>query len=187
MRPSIRLGRIFGIDQIRPLPEGRGSPRERVGPKLEACRLRPVSLTALEMEHCPRSRGGPQRLAFPAGVRIVDAAIHIFWEEAAGVWDTEGNELAIDQGVNGIAQITHRNRHIAPETECVEPIDPGVVARLAASGIFHVPQLWPRELIERPAFRAVCARRGWSIEDFAFAPIKTSEVTARQRGPVHTI
>src|SRR2546426_6841641 len=24
MRPSIRLGRIFGIDQIRPLPEGQG-------------------------------------------------------------------------------------------------------------------------------------------------------------------
>ena len=187
MRPSIRLGRIFGIDQIRPLPEGRGSPRERVGPKLEACRLRPVRLTALEMEHRPRSGGGPQRLAFPTGVRIIDAAIHIFGEEAAGVWDTEGDELAVDQRVNGIAQITHRNRHIAPETECVEPIDPGVVARLAASGIFHVPQLWPRELIERPAFRAVCARRGWSIEDFAFAPIKTSEVTARQRGPVHTI
>src|SRR5438093_6345189 len=76
------------------------SPRERVGPKLEACRLRPVGLTALEMEHCPGSRGGPQRLTFPAGVRIVDAAIHIFGEESAGVWDTEGNELPVDQGVN---------------------------------------------------------------------------------------
>src|SRR2546427_13307170 len=102
MRPSIRLGRIFGIDQIRPLPRGRGSPRERVGPKLEACRLRPVRLTALEMEHRPRSGGGPQRLAFPTGVRIIDAAIHIFGEEAAGVWDTEGDDLAIDQRGNRI-------------------------------------------------------------------------------------
>src|SRR5437867_13330139 len=107
------------------------------------------------MEPCPRSRGGPQRLAFPTGVRIVAAAIDIFGEEVAGVWDTEGNELAIDQGVNGIAQITHRNRHIARETECVEPIDPGVAARLAAAGIFHVRQLWPRARIERPPLRAV--------------------------------
>ena len=89
MRPSIRLGRIFGIDQIRPLPEGRGSPRERVGPKLEACRLRPVSLTALEMEHCPGSRGGPQRLTFPAGIGVVDAPIHILGEKPHGIRDSE--------------------------------------------------------------------------------------------------
>src|SRR5262249_48662652 len=53
--------------------------------------------------------------------------------------------------------------------------------------IFHVPQLWSRELVERPTFWAVRARRGWSIEDFAFAPIKTSKVTARQRCPENTI
>src|SRR5438093_10411248 len=138
------------------------------------------------MKHCPGAGCGPKRPAFPAGVRIIDAAIDVFREKSARVWNTEGNELSVNQRVDGVAQITHRDRNISPKTKCVEPIDPGVVARLGAS-ILHIPQLWSGELIERPAFgtmRAGCCR---SVQNLALATIKTSKMAARERCPIDTI
>ena len=131
------------------------------------------------MEHSPCAGSGPQRLAFPAGVRIINAAIDVLREKSAWIRDTEGNELSVNQGINGIAQITHRDRNISTEAKCVESIDPGVVARLGAS-VLHIPQLWSGELIERPAFGAMRAGRGRSVENLALATIKTSEMAARQ-------
>src|SRR5262245_35506457 len=103
------------------------------------------------MEHCPGAGGGSQRLAFPSGVRIINVASDSLREKSAGIRNTERDELSVNQRVDGIAQITHRDGNVSPKTKSVEPIDPGVVARLGAS-LLHIPQLWSGELIERPAF-----------------------------------
>src|SRR5256885_17267850 len=74
--------------------------------------------------------------------------------------------------------------HVPPQTERVELIDPGVVARLGAAGLGHVLQLRAGERIQRPALGAVRARRRRSVERaLALAAIEAGHVAARQRRP----
>jgi hypothetical protein len=58
------------------------SPRERVGAHLNLISLRPRLSSAFVVEHRACARRGPNALPFPAGVGIVDAAIHVLAEEA---------------------------------------------------------------------------------------------------------
>src|SRR5439155_15601931 len=68
-------------------------------------------------------------------------------------------------------------------TKRIEPINPGVVACLGAARILDVPQLWSRQLIERPTFGAMRAGRRRSSENLAFAAVEAGEVAACKRRP----
>ena len=76
------------------------------------------------------------------------------------------------------------DRHVSAQTERVELIDPGVIARLGAARIGHVRKLRPRERVERPALRTVLTRRLGSIERArALAAVEASQVSAGERCP----
>src|ERR1700754_1968207 len=73
------------------------SVRQRSGPHLDLDRLRVRLLASFVVEEGAGAGGGPQSLAFPAGVRIVDASIDVLGEHAHGVGDAQVDELAVDQ------------------------------------------------------------------------------------------
>src|SRR5207244_2671517 len=105
----------------------------RIGPELKACSLGPICLPTFEMEHRSRAGRGPQGLAFPAGVWIIDAPIDVLREKSAGIRNAESDELSVNQREDRVAQITHRDWDVAAEAECIESVDPGVVARFGTS------------------------------------------------------
>src|SRR5204863_333509 len=84
-------------------------------------------------------------------------------------------------------EIAHRDRHVSPEAEHAEPIDPRVVAGLRAAGILHVSQLWSRKLIERPALGTLLARRCRLPTCAALSAIEAREMSAGQRDPEHAV
>ena len=139
------------------------------------------------MEHRARAGGGPHSASFPAGVRVVDAAIHILAEEAHGIRNVYVHELAVDKREERLAAVGLGDRHIGPEPERVVPIDPEVIRVLGAAGVGDSFELRPRKLIQGPTFRTVLAgRRGWSIERaLALAPIEARQMSTRERRPHH--
>src|SRR5437667_10332726 len=80
---------------------GPASPSERVGPELELHDLARRPLAALDVERRARGVGGPQPLALPAGVRIVDAPVHPLGVEAHGVGHAKAAEPAGREGEDG--------------------------------------------------------------------------------------
>src|SRR4029079_5345012 len=89
-----------------------------------------------------------------------------------------------DQREQRVVQIAGGDRHVFAETERVELVYPREVARLDAAGGFDRVELRAGQWIQRPAFRAVLARRLRSIErSFAFTSIEAREVAARERRP----
>src|SRR5258705_2650256 len=103
------------------------------------------------MEHGPLTIGGPQALALPAAIGIIDPAVDVFREEAHRVGHCDADELAVDQRENPAVEIAHGDGHVLAEAESVELVDPGVIARLGTAGILYVPHLGTRNRIERPA------------------------------------
>ena len=71
-----------------------------------------------------RAQRRPQPLAFPAGVWIVDATIHVLAEETQRIWDMEVHKLAVYQSQKLLAAIRFRNRHVRAESQCVVSIHP---------------------------------------------------------------
>src|SRR5262249_38165983 len=107
---------------------GTRSPREWVGAELELDDLARRPLAAFDMEGCSGGVGRPQPLAFPAGIRVVDAPVHPLGIEAHRIRDTQGHELAIDEGEQPLVGISGTDRHVPAQAERVELIDPRVVA-----------------------------------------------------------
>ena len=90
----------------------------------------------------------------------------------------------VDQRQQRIVSVAGGDRHIVAETERVELIDPGVVARLGAARSGHALELRARIRIERPAFGAMLAGRRRPVErPLAFSPVEAGEMTACQRSP----
>src|SRR5262245_5480953 len=118
------------------------SPCERIRTKLELHDLRPVLLATFEMEHRSGGVGRPQSSALPTGVGIVNASFRPFGEEANGVGHAQVDKLPIHQGQHRVVQIAGGERHVPSQPERVEPIDPGVVARLGAAVVWYVLKLW---------------------------------------------
>src|SRR5256712_8248658 len=73
------------------------SPRERVGAQLNLIHLGSRRGAPFVVEHRARAGGGPHSASFPAGVRVVDAAIHVLADEAHGLRNLNGHELAVDE------------------------------------------------------------------------------------------
>src|SRR5882724_3945390 len=160
------------------------SPREWIGTELKLDDLARRPLAAFDVEGCSGGVGGPEPLAFPAGIRVVDAAVHPLGVEAHGVGDAKDDELSVHEGEEPLIGVPGADRHVPAQAEGVELIDPGVVARLGAARIRHVRKLWPRVRIERPALGTVLSRRLGSVEGpLALAPVEAREMPAGKRRP----
>src|SRR6266536_3201510 len=159
---------------------GNGSPGERIGAKLESDNFRPVPLAALQVEHRPGGIGRPQRLALPAGIGVVDAPIHPLGEIADRVGHAQHDELAIHQRQQRVIHVAGGDRHVLTQTERVELIDPGVIARLDAAGFLDVSKLRAWEGIKRPALRTMVAGCSRSVDDLALTAGEAREKSTRQ-------
>src|SRR6478672_13495082 len=76
--------------------------RERIRSELKFHHLRQGTQAAFEMERRAVAGGGPDAPAFPAGIGIIDAAVHALGEKAHRVRHAHLDELAIHQRVERI-------------------------------------------------------------------------------------
>src|SRR6266536_2205193 len=179
-RPRTRQAPLIADEYDRRPHVPTGSPGERIGAKLESDDFRPVLLAALQVEHRPGRIGRPQRLAFPAGIGVVDAPIHPLGEIADRVGHAQHDELAIHQRQQRVIHVAGGDRHVLTQTERVELIDPGVIARLDAAGFLDVSKLRAWEGIKRPALRTMVAGCRLSVDDLALTAGEAREKSTRQ-------
>ena len=85
------------------------------------------------MEGRASAHGRPQSTPLPAGIRIVDPAIHPLRVEAQGIRDSQNHELSVIQHEERLRAVAGVDRRVLTEPEDVELIDPGVVAGLCAA------------------------------------------------------
>src|SRR5215472_12743995 len=93
-------------------------------------RARRRRIDSLDMLRRAVARGGPQRAALPAGVRIVDAAFEPFAEKPHRIGYAQFDKMAVDERVQRIRLVAGFERHVWPEPQDVEPIDPDVTGIL---------------------------------------------------------
>src|SRR5205085_4011971 len=108
--------------------------------------------------------GGPQTAAFPAGVRIIDAAVESLGVEAERIGHADRDHLAVlVESDEAVHQVGGRHRDVVAEPEGVVLVDPRVVARL---GAVFADALEARAgiLVERPSLRAMVAGRLRAVE-----------------------
>src|SRR4029077_10853470 len=118
------------------------------------------------VKRSPRAVGGPESLTSPARLGIVDPTVHPFGIKSHRIRDAKYNEFSTvrHQRKKCVISVTRGNRHVLPQSESIELIDPIVVTGFGASWVANSLQLRTRELIQLPAFRALLPRRGWPIE-----------------------
>src|SRR5262249_6322181 len=98
------------------------------------------------------------------------------------------DEPAVHQGIDRVVEIAHGKGHVATEPERVEPVDPHIIASLRAAGLANRAELGPGQLVERPALGAMLSSSIRPVKrTLALAPVKTAEMTARQRYPEHAV
>src|SRR4029453_16177181 len=158
------------------------SSRQRVRANLNLIHLGPRRSAPLVVEHRSCAGGGPYRASLPARLWIVDAAIHILAEEAHGIGNVDGHELAVDECEERLAAIGFSNRDIRPESERIVAIDPDVIRVIGTARVRDPSELRPRKLIQGPAFRTMFSRRrDWPIERaLALAPVEARQMSARE-------
>ncbi len=98
--------------------------RQRVRSKLEVNHLGHGPFSGLAVEWCARAPGGPDALALPAFLGIVDAAVHAFGEEAQRVGHAHDYELAVHQGDQRIRRIAGNDGRVLAQPQRVELIHP---------------------------------------------------------------
>src|SRR4029078_4957589 len=166
---------------------GNRSVSQRIRADLDMNGTRARALAAFHQTRRAIAIGAPGSATFPAGVRIVDAAVEPFGIEPHRVRDTQHDHLAVLQGNEAVVEVGGGDRNVLAEPNRIVLIDPGVVARLDA---FILEALKPgaRISVEFPAFGAVIARCAWPVErSLAQTPIETHEVPARFRTPRNTV
>src|SRR5467141_4781802 len=171
--PGIRFG-----PEVR--PKSCGSVCQGVRANLELDHLGQGSLASFHVEWRPVPVGGPQTAAFPAGIRIVDAAVHPLGIEAERIRDTHVDPLAVHEGHERLVGVAGGHRYVGAETRGVELVDKGEVARFGAAAFSHVLELRSPERRECPSLwtkltfgrlRAV----EWAL---ALATVECAHVTA---------
>src|SRR6476620_8940475 len=60
--------------------------RQRIGAKLEVNDLAHLPFSTFDVGGSPIGEGGPQALALPTGVHVVEAAVHTLGELTDGIW-----------------------------------------------------------------------------------------------------
>ena len=112
-------------------------------------------LGALAVLHQPRravAARAPQTAAFPAGFRIVDAAVEAFGVKAERIGHSQQNHLAVFQRDQAVVQVGGGHGYVLAEAERVVLIDPGIVARLRA--VFSDPfEIQDRGTGKKPSLR----------------------------------
>ena len=148
------------------LPEVKlASPCQRIRTNLEFDRLGLGSLAGFAMERSPVSIGRPDATALPAGVRIVDAAIHPLGEEAERIRNPHVHPLAVHPRHQRFVGVASGHRDIGAESGRIELVNPRIVARLGAAALGHILELRPRERDQCPALRTQFAfGRLWSVK-----------------------
>ena len=122
-----------------------------------------------------------EALPFPAGIRIVDAAVQALRVVAHRIGHAQRYELALRKHQQSLRQIAGRNRRILAGAKRVEAINKVVIRRVGAAVLHRSFVVRTREWIERPALRAVLPRRGGrAIERaLALAAVEAREMSAR--------
>src|SRR5438034_9815632 len=160
------------------------SARQRVRSNLKVQKLPPGPLPPFDVPHEVRPVIRPDSTSFPAGVRIVDAAVEPARVEAEWIRDVQRDPLLRlriqDEQRIGVRSGGHR--HVLAETERVVLIDPVVIMKFG--GNVGPLQLRTRGLIERPALRALVpffyVR---AAEDLALPAIEAGQMAARGERP----
>src|SRR5262245_7587397 len=117
-RPSVLVGRATRLL------------RERIRTQLEVRRQRFRALAAFDQPWRAVAVGGPQATAFPAGVRVVDAAVEALGVEAERIGNADRHHLAVlAQRDETVHQVGGRHRDVIAKAERVVLVDPAVVAR----------------------------------------------------------
>src|SRR4051812_23573102 len=162
------------------------SVRQRVGPQLEMRCQRLGAFAAFDQPWRAIAVRRPQTAAFPAGLRIVDAAVEPLGVEAERVRDANRNHLAVlAEGNQAVHQVGGRHRDVIAHAERIVLVYPRVIARLGTV-VADALEAWTWVLMKRPAFGTMIARCLGTVERaFAQAPVEYAHVTARQRNP-HT-
>src|SRR5262249_2541312 len=125
----------------------------------------------------------PQPAPLPAGIGIVDAAVESLGVEAERIRHPQRDHLAVFERDQPVHEIGGRHRDGLAAPDGVVLVAPAVVARLGAV-LADAFEARPRILVERPALRAMIARRLWSVERaFALAPVEAADVAAGERHP----
>src|SRR5260370_12231666 len=70
------------------------------------------------------SRGHPEATAFPAGLRVVDAAVDPLGEKAHRIGDAQFDDLPANEGMQRIRLVAGSDRHVRSEPEDVLLFDP---------------------------------------------------------------
>src|ERR1700677_2900677 len=90
------------------------SPCQRIGPDLQVVNLGLRLLTPFVMERGARAKRRPQSAPLPAGILVVDAAVHVLREEAHWVRYPQIDQLAVRERQEGLAAIGRCDRHVRP-------------------------------------------------------------------------
>src|SRR5262245_324938 len=161
---------------------------QRVRAELEVHGHRLHALTAFHLPRRAVARGRPQAAAFPAGARVIDAAVEPFGEEAHRIGHAQRHHLAVlAERHKAIGQVGGRHRHVLAHAERVVLVDPRVVARLRAV-IADARKARARVFVERPAFRTVVAGRGRTVERaLALGAVEAADMAGAKRHPVHAV
>src|SRR5262249_36860708 len=156
--------------------------RQRIGPQLDVHGAR---LRALAAFHQPRRAvavGAPQPAAFPARIRIVDAAVEALGVEAHRIRDADRDHLSVLECHEAVVEVRGRHRDVFAKPQGVVLVDPGVVARFDAGGL--ALEARARVTIERPALWAMIASRGRTVERaLALPTIEAHQAAVRGRAP----
>ena len=102
------------------------------------------SFSGLAVERRAGAPGGPDSFAFPAGLRIVDAAVHPFGEEAQRIGHAQDHELPVHQRDQRIGGVAGDDGRVLAQAQRVELIHPVVIMRVGAAGILHVLEVRAR-------------------------------------------
>ena len=145
------------------------------------------ALAAFLMPRRSVTARGPHAAAFPASIRIVDAAIETLGVEAGWVRHLHGNHFAISESDQAVVEVARRDWNVIAKPERIMLVHPGVIARLRAV-VADACKAWAGEFVERPALRAMIAGRRRPVQrTFAFGAIETAQVSAGQRYPDHPL
>src|SRR5438309_6061863 len=109
------------------------SVRERIRTNLDLVDLGPVLRAAFVVEHGARARHRPQAFAFPAGVRVVDAAVHELGVEAQRIRHTQVHHLAVHHRAPRLGAVGRGDRHVGPQSQGVVAIHPDVIGVVGAA------------------------------------------------------
>ena len=142
---------------------------------------RAVRGAAFHQPRRPVALRNPEPAAFPAGIRVVDAAIESLTVEAQGVRHAERNELTVNKRVHAVEQVAGRDRHVVAEAGCVVLVDPGVVTRLDAE-FREVVEPGAGQSVQRPSLRTVIAGGLRTVQrSFTLAAVELAEEQLEKR------